>query len=287
MTPELQKKIALIQDTELTEQAIYIRLAKMQKDPANRAVLGKIAGEEKGHHDYWATQSGKQGRVRRGQVNFYVFVSRIFGLTFGVKLMEMGEKRAEAAYREIAPLFPEAARIADDEDRHEKELLEMIREERLDYVGAIVLGLNDALVELTGALAGLTFAFQHTRTIALAGLITGIAASLSMAASQYLSSKSEGKPNAGKSALYTGIAYILTVALLILPYLLLTQYMLALGLTLAAAVMIIFFFNYYISVARDLPFWKRFLEMTVISLGVAAFSFGVGFLIRHFLGIDP
>jgi VIT1/CCC1 family predicted Fe2+/Mn2+ transporter len=286
MTPELKKKLLLIEDTELTEYYIYRQLARLQKNPENRRVLERIADEEKGHHDFWATQSGQEGRVHKGRVSFYVFVSRLFGLTFGVKLMEQGEKKAEAAYRQIASLFPEASRIADDEERHEKELLALLSEERLEYVGAIVLGLNDALVELTGALAGLTFAFQNTRTIALAGLITGIAASLSMAASQFLSSRSDGKENAGKSAVYTGIAYILTVALLVLPYLMLQNYLLALGLTLTAAVLIIFFFNYYISVAKDLPFWKRFLEMAVISLGVAGFSFGVGYLIRRFLGVE-
>jgi VIT1/CCC1 family predicted Fe2+/Mn2+ transporter len=46
-------------------------------------------------------------------------------------------------------------------------------------------------VELTGALSGLTLAFRNTRLIAMAGLITGIAASLSMAGSEYLATKSE------------------------------------------------------------------------------------------------
>ena len=59
------------------------------------------------------------------------------------------------------------------------------------YTGSIVLGLNDALVELTGALAGLTLALQDTKLIALTGSITGIAAALSMGASEYLSTKSE------------------------------------------------------------------------------------------------
>ena len=92
-----------------------------------------------------------------------------------------------------------------------------INEERLNYTGSIVLGLNDALVELTGTLAGLTFALQNTKLTALAGLITGIAASFSMAASEYLSQRSEGESErASTSALYTGVAYICTVALLIL-----------------------------------------------------------------------
>ena len=60
---------------------------------------------------------------------------------------------------------------------------------------------------------------------------TGIAATLSMASSEYLSSKSEGRPDALKSASYTGVAYLVTVALLILPYLLFDEshYLWAMG----------------------------------------------------------
>ena len=78
-------------------------------------------------------------------------------------------------------------KIAQDEDRHESQLLGMLDEERLQYVGSMVLGLSDALVELTGTLAGLTFALQNNRLVALSGLITGISATLSMTSSEYLS----------------------------------------------------------------------------------------------------
>ena len=84
----------------------------------------------------------------------------------------------------------------------------------------MVLGLNDALVELTGSLAGFTFAMQNTRLIALSGLIIGISATFSMASSEFLAARSEGRSDAFKSCTYTGIAYLVTVVLLILPYLL-------------------------------------------------------------------
>ena len=41
---------------------------------------------------------------------------------------------------------------------NESALLQLLDEEKLRYTGSIVLGLNDVLVELTGALAGLTLA---------------------------------------------------------------------------------------------------------------------------------
>ena len=111
----------------------------------------------------------------------------------------------------------------------------------------MVLGLNDALVELTGALAGLTLALRNTRLVALTGSITGIAAALSMAASEYLSTREEGadpSKSPAKAALYTGVAYSLTVLALILPYLLISNPFVCLALTLSAAILIIAVFNF-------------------------------------------
>ena len=182
----------------------------------------------------------------------------------------------------------ESARIRKEEEEHEQALLAMLDEERLQYVGSMVLGLNDALVELTGSLAGFTFAMQNTRLIALSGLIIGISATFSMASSEFLAARSEGRSDALKSCSYTGIAYLLTVVALILPYLLLgnAQYILALVCMLLVVVLIIAGFTYYTSVAMDQPFRSRFLEMAGISISVAVVSFFVGILAKQFLGVD-
>jgi len=217
----------------------------------------------------------------------YYLISRIFGFTFGIKLMERGEESARENYEGIQNLIDKALSIAQDEKEHEEALVNLLDEERLKYAGSVVLGLNDALVELTGALAGLTLALQNTRLIALTGSITGVAAALSMGASEYLSTKSEGSgKSATKAALYTGLAYICTVVLLILPYLVFANYYVCLALTLGAAVLIIAAFNYYISVARDEPFQRRFIEMAALSFAVAAFSFGIGYVLRSVLGVE-
>ena len=184
-------------------------------------------------------------------------------------------------------LIPDIDTLIEDENEHERVLLNLLDEERLRYMGSIVLGLNDALVELTGALAGLTLALQNTKLIAVTGLITGIAAAFSMGASEYLSTKSEETvKNPFRASIYTGGAYIVTVFILILPYLIIRNYYVALGLTMAFALLIIAFFNYYISVAKEVEFKQRFLEMMFLSLGVAALSFVIGFVVRAFLGID-
>ncbi|HHY75254.1 MAG TPA: rubrerythrin family protein [Firmicutes bacterium] len=275
------------QENEITEHHIYSRLASYVKDEHNSQVLRRIAQDELKHHDALKRFTGVDKRPNPLKVRLYTLISLVFGITFGIKLMEKGEKGAERLYRDLAGQVPEFRRIAEEEDSHERDLVGIIEEERLQFVGSMVLGLNDALVELTGTLAGLTFALKNTRLTALAGLITGIAASLSMAASEYLSARTEeDNARALKSAFYTGGAYVFTVACLVLPYLVLSNYILSLAFTILAAILIILVFNFYISVAKDLPFKERFLEMAAISLGVAGISFVIGYLVRLFLGVD-
>ena len=286
MDKKLMAAALTVQGKEINEYYIYTRLAKLCKDPHNSEILMSIGEEEKRHALYWQTITGTEVKPSAFTVFWNILLARVLGLTFTLKRMENNEGTASLNYLELVKGFPEAVNIAKEEAEHEQKLLNMLDEERLHYAGSIVLGLNDALVELTGALAGFTLAMSNTRLISLVGLITGISASFSMAASEYLSSRAESDPRAAKSALYTGLAYIITVALLILPYLLLSEKFLALGITLAVAVLIILLFNYYLSTARDLDFKRRFAEMTFISLGVAALSFGVGYLLSNVLGVD-
>ena len=156
----------------------------------------------------------------------------------------------------------------------------MIDEQRLHYTGSIVLGLNDAIVEFTGSLVGFALALQQTSIIAGVGLISGVAASLSMGASEYLSIKEEynGK-NPVTAGIYTGLAYFVTVFFLILPFLLFTNTFVSVGLTLFNAVIIIALFNFYVAVVKELSFAKKFFDMFILSFGVAAVSFIIGLLI--------
>jgi len=287
LSKEILEVIKRAQKNEITEYHVYSMLARHIKDPANASVLRNIAEDEKKHYNFWMRFTGIDQSPSRMTILKYYWIARIFGITFGIKLMEKNEEKAEEVYGKVAGIIPEAMAIAAEEDSHEHQLIALIKEEKLQYVGSVVLGLNDALVELTGSLAGFTFALQNNRIIALAGLITGIAAAFSMAASEYLSNKAENAgEKAGKAALYTGIAYIFTVLLLILPFLLLSTPIISLIITLTTAVIIIWLFNYYLSVATDIPFRKRFLEMTFVSLGVAALSFGIGFALKTIMGID-
>lgn len=284
---ELRKQLLGFQRNEITEHHIYTRLAQKLKSPENRTILEKIAADEYKHYNMWKQYTQTDVQPNQLALWFYYWISRIFGFTFGIKLMERGEESAQVNYGLMKEHIPEIDVFIHDEEAHEEALIAMLDEESLRYAGSIVLGLNDALVELTGALAGFTLALQNTQLIALSGMITGVAAALSMGASEYLSTRSEETDKDPlKASIYTGVAYIITVIVLILPYLIFDNYYVCLAFALTAAVLIIAIFNYYISVARDVPFRRRFLEMAGVSLGVATFSFILGYFIRTALGVE-
>jgi len=280
--------IRKMQQNELTESVIYEKIAAFAKGDENKQTLRRLAQEEKAHYQIWKQYTGEELKPEMGKVWKYTLIARILGFTFAVKLMEKGEENAQEEYALLAAEVEESAFIRSQEEEHEHALLGMLDEERLQYVGSMVLGLNDALVELTGSLAGFAFALQNTRLIALSGLIVGISATFSMASSEFLAARSEGRTDALKSCTYTGIAYLLTVVALIAPYLIFPagQYIPAMLCMLAVVIAIIAGFTYYTSVAQDQPFKRRFWEMALISVGVAVVSFLVGILAKRFLGVD-
>ena len=280
--------IKTMQQSELNESIIYEEIAQFAKGIENKETLLRLAKEEKAHYEIWKSYTGIDMKPEKGKIFKYKMIARILGFTFAVKLMENGEENAQAEYELLKDEVPESIHIREQEMEHETALLGMLDEERLQYVGSMVLGLNDALVELTGSLAGFTFAMQNTRLIALSGLILGISATFSMASSEFLAARSEGRTDALKSCAYTGVAYLITVVLLIAPYLLFssTNYIPALICMLVIVILIIAGFTYYTSVAQDQPFKSRFLEMAGISIGVAVISFIVGVLAKQVLGLD-
>lgn len=282
------KRMLQFQKDEITSSIIYTRFAKRMKDFKNRKILLQIANDEKKHAQIWKNYTGQEVRPNRFKIMWYLFLTYVLGYTFIVKLLENEEYSGARGLGTVKQEIPEVVHIIEQEEKHERLLMNMLNEERLNYVGAMVLGLNDALVELTGTIAGLTFVLVHTKLIALAGIVTGIAATLSMAASNYLAERANKNPHALKACIYTGIAYIITVVLLVLPYLFFPDkmYLAALCTMILIVIGIIFFFNYYIAIVRSEAFWPRFLEMATISLSVALISFLIGLLAKLCFNLD-
>lgn len=285
----MDKQVLAHQRNEITEYYIYLQLAKISKDSHNQEILNQIGVEEKGHYYFWKDITKQEVKPNQFKIKWFVLLAKIFGLAFALRLLEKDERNISRLYAQMEGNYPGIQKIKEDEDKHEGKLIEILNDSRLNYAGAVVLGLNDALVEFTGTIAGLTFAFANNKLIASTGLIMGIAASLSMAASGYLASK-EGEDNEDinpiTSAIYTGMAYIITVALLVIPYFIFENSFHALWLMLIITILIIASYTYYISIAKSLSFWKRFLEMAAISIGVAIISFGIGLFVKNYFGVE-
>ncbi|HIO57706.1 MAG: rubrerythrin family protein [Methanobacteriota archaeon] len=291
MATKLQHQLLSLQRMEATEGEIYRRLAKKQKNPSNKKILLQIAEEEGRHEAILAEATGQTVKPMMWKVWLHSQMAWIFGLTFAVKMLERVERDASTEYRKLG--YDD---LADEEDSHEERLIGLLEEGRLTYIGSVVLGMSDALIELTGALAGLTFAFGELKLVALAGLVTGIAAAFSMGASEYLSTRSEKKDtNPLTAAFFTWIAYLLTVFLLVAPYLIISPdttpvyglepHVLALVCTLIIGIVVIASFNFYVSVVEEVSFLHRFAEMAGLLFVVSLISFGIGILLSNWMGI--
>lgn len=286
MDENIKNQLIVFQKNEITEYHVYKKLAKRIKGKNNK-VLEEISKDEFKHYNIMKKYTAKEVPPNNFLVFWYVLLSYIFGLTFALNAMEKGEEKAQINYDEVREIIPDFNEIIDDENNHEKKLLGLIDEEKIQYVSSMVLGLNDALVELTGTLAGLTFAFQNSRLVALSGLITGIAASFSMAASEYLSQRAgKNATNPLKASIYTGIAYIITVVLLVSPYFIFSNPMISLIFTIMNALIVIVFFSFFVSVVQEKTFKYYFLEMLTISFGVMIISFVIGLIARQFFHIE-
>lgn len=285
---EMLERIKEFQQDEMTAYVLYTRMANRQKNQQNKKVLLDFANEEKGHALFFEKYSGEKVKPNRFKVFWYSLLTFVFGYTFSIKTMQKNQEFTINDYKDMEPLIPDIRQIFHETEKYENILVDMIDEERLMYVGAMVLGLNDALVELTGTIAGLTFALQNTRLVALSGIVTGISATLSMAASNFLAENAEGSKDALKSSIYTGVAYLITVVLMVLPYLIFPNdmYLHAFIMMLTIVITIIFIFNYYISVAKSQSFKKNFFTMAIISLSVALIAFVIGIVAKQLLGVD-
>lgn len=141
---------------------------------------------------------------------------------------------------------------------------------------AIVLGMHDALVSLTGMIGGLTFALVDRYYIITSAVIASVAAGLSMGASNYLAEKTDKNSNALQAGLLTGTAYIGTCILLLIPFFIVDNLKIALIWSFIIAIIIIFGCNFFICRAHNKPFWRHAIEMLVICTVVSIVSFVIG-----------
>ena len=148
---------------------------------------------------------------------------------------------------------------------------------------AIILGMHDAIVSLTGLIAGLFFAFTDSNIIIISCIISSITAAISMGAANYLATKTTNRNAARQSAFYTFAAYMITCVLLILPFFVFKDRASTLIAIVCMAIFIIFAFN--LCCYRGKVFYKHFFEMLSICTIVSITAFFIGEIANKIFGI--
>ncbi len=278
----MQKIITKFACDEALAYHLYNMVSEKQTDEAHKEILKSIALQEEVHFHKLNELLDEKVDINsysRRQYRFYKFILMFFGVIFTLRLFEKRERKSHIKYAKYAAEIPIITEVVTEEKKHEEKLDNILKDKKLLYASSIILGLNDALIEMSGAIAGFTFAIENTKEIAIVSLIMGVAASLSMAASEFLSAKADDHENPFKSALYTFITYSVVVALLISPYLMFSKFI-ALGVMIGTVIFIIFTFNVYLSVAKKESLIKNFLTMALIAICVSLVSFSIGILIN-------
>ncbi len=277
---------------EFRDYSVYHALAETESNPEFRRILEDLATQEWNDYQSWLALSEKKTfSVSSFEIARAKLLRKILGITFIARYLKRREDKIilkmESLMKDAPEEFIEHIKSSIDHERaSEQELVDQIKEEKVEFISSVVLGLNDGLIELTGALTGFSFALQKASLVALTGSITGIAAALSMTASAYMQARhDEGGKDPKKSALYTGVSYFIVVCLLVAPFIITGSTNVGLAIMGLMIFLIITSISYYTAVLFDRSFRLQFTQMFIFSVGVAAISFFLGSFLRMMTGI--
>jgi vacuolar iron transporter family protein len=289
----LQSVARVRMSDEYSDCALYDRLSKtVSPDSPFRKVLEDLSATEQRHFEFWRKYvPGEEPKLARLKLYWILFLRRFFGLTFATRYLDRHESNVVQEYQALARLIPEADRPAyeemvADEKEHEKAFAMKVESAAVRYISFVVLGLADALVEISGIHAGWLGLFEKTEIAGLAGVVAGGAASLAMASAAFAQAKQGFSGSARLSAVYTGVSYFVTAIILATPYFLTSSMILALSVSLTLAVVILAITTWYSIVIQQKPFLRDFLEILAILFGTTILVFLLGaFVSSEFPGI--
>lgn len=277
---------------EFTDSKLYERLSKTVPSTSPFAgVLKHLSATERGHYEFWKRYAPEEEpKVDKLKLYWILFLRRVLGLTFASRFLDRHESSVVKEYRALASLIPETDKAAfeemvADEEEHEKEFAQKIESSAIRYISFVVLGLADALVEITGIHAGSLGVYNKTEYAGLAGVVAGAAASLAMASAAFAQAKQGFQGSARLSAIYTGVSYFVTAVILATPYFLTRSIAVALSSSLSLAVIILGLITYYSTVISGKPFSRDFLEMLFILFGVTVALYIFGYFAGVYTGI--
>ena len=291
--PRLARVARIGMEDELLDFTLYDRLSK--RTTRNRAFsenLSQLSTTERRHFEFWKRYLPADEKPRFSKTKLYLvlFFYRVFGITFAIRYLERHEAKTIQEYKSVASLVPaedkgEFDAVIRDEEEHEREFSRRVESASVRYISFVVLGLADALVEISGIHAGSLGIYDVTEIAGFAGIIAGGAASLAMASAAFAQAKQGFQGSAKLSAVYTGVSYFVTAIFLAAPYFLTKDMVSALSASLTLAVIILALATYYSSVISGKPFLREFSEILVILFGATVALYLFGTFIRVETGI--
>ncbi len=298
--------------SELLDYEIYSRLADAEENAELKHLLKKLANTDKRHMHLWGkaasiTEPYVASRFARLKISAYLIAERLLGAPFVLMILSKNEISALERYTNAIKgkrLNAEDSKRLSLIIKEERENQAEIQEKAVKYssqlsnIKSIVLGLNDGLVEVLAAVAGIAAIASSSVIVALAGIIIGISGTLSMAGGVYLSAKSHGllgedevdydvKGNSTpfSEALYTGIYYFIGAFVSVLPFLLGLSGFEGIITSVILASLVLTTASVLIAVASGTSIRKRVFEMLAISLGAVAITVILGTIARLYFGI--
>ncbi len=275
---------------EYIDYSVYKELAKREKNEERRKLLEKLSEQEYKHFKFWKKYVPEYKERVTWHVFLMILFRRIFGLTFTLKFLERHEEKVIEEYKEFAKNVSQDDRneleeIIADEISHEKAFMNQIDEGIVKYMSFIVLGLADAIVEISGVHAGFLGVTDSTLVAGVAGLVVGFAAAISMAAAAYLQAKHDIEKSATLSAIATGIAYIGAVSLLASPYFFTHDMITAFTTSTILAILLTAGFTYYGAVVFDRKFAREFIESVILIMATAFGAYLFGDILGRIFGL--
>ena len=198
---------------EINDHVTYKELGAHAKDARFKKEILAMAEIEGNHAAFWKEVIESRGgeapsrpRVRKLRLTVLRLLQNMMSPVVLISMLELGEAGAFKRYHRFlreAPLKEnEKVRLRDiivDELEHEKTFRRESSGSRATHIRDFVLGMNDGLVEILGAVTGLSAVYVgRPLIVGVSGLIVGIAGALSMAIGAFVSVRSQRQVNQGR-----------------------------------------------------------------------------------------
>lgn len=279
------EQIRRAQVNEVTEYHIYKHLSRVVESPKNKAVLNKIADEELEHYRYWM-QFNDEVEPKWWKVKLFILIARMFGLVFGVKLMEKAEAKAQKKYSELVGVLPGVSKIIEQETIHEKKLIDLLSDWRLKAFGTWLIATNLVLFVSVGVLSGMVVFGVNQKHAGIQLFFTAVLVSLADFFNTYLMKtpdKLRREPfEKGMVRFFSGSIIGSFVAL---PFMVSANPFIAVFFAVLVLILMAVMLNFYYAIISDHPVLLKIGRILLSYLIIAGCVIGASFLIKYFTGL--